>query len=132
MSVRVISLSVSQVFMKMTRDSVKSALALGIEANQILRFLERHAHPEVRTSEGGPVPPNIRDQIILWNRERNRLKWTEAYMHQCVIDGEFDALKQWAVDNKCFAYGSEDSGVVCVNADHEEEFEEFVQTWKPS
>ena len=119
-------------FMKITRDSVKSAFALGIEARQILRFLERHAHPQVRKIEGGPVPSNVRDQIILWNRERNRLKWTEAYLHECVMDGEFDAVKQWAVDNKCFAYGSKDSGVICVNADQQEEVEDFVRNWKAS
>lgn len=36
------------VMMSITRDSVKSAFSLGIQARQILRFLEKHAHPKVR------------------------------------------------------------------------------------
>lgn len=120
----------NMVNMKMTRDSVKSALALGIDAKQILRFLERHAHPQVRKNKGGPVPANIRDQIVLWNRERNRLHWTEVYLYECTVEGEFDAVKQWAVENKCFAYGSEDSGVICVNTNQEEQVQEFSESWK--
>lgn len=120
----------NMVFMKMTRDSVRSALALGIEARQILRFLERHAHPQVRKTEGGPVPSNIRDQIILWNRERNRLKWTDCYLYECSLDGDFDAVKQWAVENKCFAYGSKESGVICVKADFQDQLKQFVQKFR--
>ena len=120
----------NMVFMKLTRDSVKSALALGIEAHQILRFLERHAHPEVRTIDGGPVPSNIRDQIILWNRERNRLKWTEAFLHQCVMEGEFEAFKQWAHDNQCLAYASHETKVILIKAGLQKEAETFLQTWK--
>lgn len=118
------------IFMKITRDSVKSALSLGIEANQILRFLERHAHPQVRNADGGPVPSNIRDQIILWNRERNRLQWTESYLYECVKEGEFGAVKKWAIDNDCFVYASLESGAIFVKIDYEDQVEEFAQTWR--
>jgi len=52
------------VFMNITRDSVKSAFNFGIQARQILRFLEKHTHPKLRTPQNtSPVPPNVVDQI---------------------------------------------------------------------
>lgn len=62
------------VFMSITRDSVKAAFNLGITAQQILRFLEKHAHPQLRQGNGGvggassdsPLPGNVVDQICLW------------------------------------------------------------------
>lgn len=62
------------IFMTITRDSVKGAFNLGIQAQQILRFLEKHAHPKLRQGSGGlgasvsksPLPGNVVDQICLW------------------------------------------------------------------
>jgi transcription initiation factor TFIIH subunit 4 len=45
------------VFMSITRDSVKAAFALGIQARQILRFLQKHIHPRMRMS-ASPIPSN--------------------------------------------------------------------------
>ena len=62
------------IFMTITRDSIKGAFNLGIQAQQILRFLEKHAHPRLRQGSGGlgssvsksPLPGNVVDQICLW------------------------------------------------------------------
>ena len=62
------------IFMTITRDSIKGAFNLGIQAQQILRFLEKHAHPKLRQGSGGlgasvsksPLPGNVVDQICLW------------------------------------------------------------------
>jgi transcription initiation factor TFIIH subunit 4 len=45
------------VFMSITRDSVKAAFGLGIQARQILRFLQKHIHPRMRMS-ASPIPSN--------------------------------------------------------------------------
>ncbi len=64
-----------------TRDSIKSALRLGVKASQILRFLQVHAHPMLRNNNDGDlplVPSNVRDQILLWDRERRRVVMDEV------------------------------------------------------
>jgi hypothetical protein len=64
-----------------TRDSIKSALRLGVTASQILRFLQVHAHPMLRNNNDGDVPlvpANVRDQILLWDRERRRVVMDEV------------------------------------------------------
>lgn len=118
------------VFMLITRDSVKSAFALGIQASQIVRFLEKHAHPKLRMSGTSPVPQNIRDQIWLWDRERRRVLWTEVYTHQCLMAGEFEAVMQYAMDKNVHAWSSKAANQILVDYAQSEKVEGFAQKWR--
>eukprot|EP00602_Paraphysomonas_sp_CaronLab_P000242 CAMPEP_0185032126 /NCGR_PEP_ID=MMETSP1103-20130426/20001_1 /TAXON_ID=36769 /ORGANISM="Paraphysomonas bandaiensis, Strain Caron Lab Isolate" /LENGTH=358 /DNA_ID=CAMNT_0027567903 /DNA_START=342 /DNA_END=1419 /DNA_ORIENTATION=+ len=60
-----------------TRDSVKSALKMGISAKQIIGFLTLHAHPRV-ANKTQIVPENVADQLLLWEAEKHRLHTQEA------------------------------------------------------
>ena len=66
------------VFFHITRDSIRSAFRLGVTADQILRFLHVHAHPMLRSSGQLLVPENVKDQILLWDRERRRVVMDEV------------------------------------------------------
>ncbi|CAN0381675.1 unnamed protein product [Ascophyllum nodosum] len=55
-----------------TRESMRRALATGIKGRQVLDFLKCHAHPVVRR-RSPVVPENIADQVLLWERERDRM-----------------------------------------------------------
>uniref|UniRef100_A0A4Y0BGA4 General transcription factor IIH subunit 4 n=1 Tax=Anopheles funestus TaxID=62324 RepID=A0A4Y0BGA4_ANOFN len=61
----------------LTRDSVRQAFRGGITAEQIISYLEQHAHPTMLTVEQtinskSSLPPTVVDQIKLWENERNR------------------------------------------------------------
>jgi transcription initiation factor TFIIH subunit 4 len=123
------------VFLYITRESVKTAFALGIQARQILRFLEKHAHPKLRTPSGSdfdvahsPIPSNIVDQIWLWDRERTRVTLTEVYEHQCQMEGEFEAVVQYAKHHGAYAWSSDRR--VFVNYAHAERARTFVSKWR--
>jgi transcription initiation factor TFIIH subunit 4 len=119
------------VFLVMTRDSVKSAFALGIQASQILRFLEKHAHPRLRQRGVSPIPENVEDQIWLWDREQSRVTFDEVWMHQCHRKGEFEAVVEKARALKALAWKSEPAkGQVLVRFEHAEEVISFVRTWR--
>jgi hypothetical protein len=47
-----------------------------------------------------------------------------------VKEGEFEAVKMWAIDNDCFVYASLESGAIFVKIDYEDQVEEFVHTWR--
>jgi transcription initiation factor TFIIH subunit 4 len=66
------------IFFHLSRDSVRGAFRLGITADQILRFLHVHAHPMLRLEGRALVPSNVRDQIMLWDRERRRVVMDEV------------------------------------------------------
>jgi hypothetical protein len=90
------------IFLRITRDSVKGAFNLGIQARQILRFLEKNAHPRLRTRNANasagqgmsPIPSNVEDQIWLWDRERSRVSMTEVYQQNCKSDAAFNHILQ--------------------------------------
>ena len=48
-----------------TRESCRQAFRGGITANQIVRFLNMHAHNQSKESAGPPIPPTISDQVGL-------------------------------------------------------------------
>ncbi|RQM29849.1 hypothetical protein B5M09_012279 [Aphanomyces astaci] len=58
----------------LTRESIRSALSNGISAEQIYDFLMQHAHPKM-LGNSPVIPENIADQLYLWQRERNRIKF---------------------------------------------------------
>jgi len=61
----------------LTRTRVADALANGITAGQIIRFLNAHAHPRMR---GGRVPANVADQVALWAAEKERVRTAPAVL----------------------------------------------------
>lgn len=62
-----------------TRDSVRSALANGIKADQIIAYLRVHAHSQMQKAD--PIlPPTVVDQIKLWQIEMDRIKAVEGYL----------------------------------------------------
>jgi len=95
------------VFYRITRESIKAAFKLGIEAAQILRFLRMHAHPRLRTGDQPLVPSNVEDQIWLWDRERHRVKLDEVYSVQCRTIPEYRAVEKFAAAEGAHVWGSE-------------------------
>lgn len=127
------------VFMHMTRDSVKSAFQLGIQAAQILRFLEKHAHPKLRESGNltnlgssvkSPIPANVVDQIWLWDRERSRVTLGEVFQHNCVMSGEFQAVVQYAKDKGAYSWSSENKQMILLKYQHAPRMQKFVRQWR--
>lgn len=120
------------VFMSVTRDSVKSAFAMGIQARQILRFLEKHAHPNLRSTGGGgsSVPTNVVDQIWLWDRERVRVQFTEVYQHQCLMPGEYAAVEEFARDRDGSMWSSERRQQIFLDYGQVENVQTFVRQWR--
>ena len=123
------------VFFRITRDTVKRAFQLGITAGQILIFLKMHAHPHLR--EGGAndtalqlIPSNVEDQIILWDRERRRVKFTQVYKLLCRNKDEFEAFRTYATNRNYFAWGNASNREIMVKMDCAEAFMAFVWSWR--
>ncbi|KAK9793768.1 hypothetical protein WJX73_008837 [Symbiochloris irregularis] len=73
----------------LTRESVIAALAKGLDSEQLLTFLRRHAHP--RALQRSPVVPEVvGDQMRLWQAQTRRLKSDAAQLYQ-----QFGDVKVW-------------------------------------
>ena len=118
------------IFFRITRDSVKSAFKLGIEATQILRWMKMHAHPRLRTGDDQLIPSNVEDQIILWDRERKRVQMQEVYMLQCNGGKEYDAVRQYALDHDAFGWGCANRRQVLIQYEKAELVLSFTRRWR--
>ncbi|KAL6944998.1 hypothetical protein ACO0QE_002441 [Hanseniaspora vineae] len=92
---------------QITRESIRRALKNGITAEQIIAYLESHAHPQMirmaeeqlmKKTELDPntaetlqiLPPTVVDQIKLWQLELDRIIHYDGYLYS-----DFDTLKEY-------------------------------------
>eukprot|EP00921_Rhytidocystis_pertsovi_P003071 GHVQ01005118.1.p1 GENE.GHVQ01005118.1~~GHVQ01005118.1.p1 ORF type:complete len:689 (+),score=60.57 GHVQ01005118.1:272-2338(+) len=68
----------------LTRESVLAAYKTGITAEQIIRFLNTHAHPSLHERRGKDnkpfIPENVIMQLRMWEQERHRMKLQRAFL----------------------------------------------------
>jgi transcription initiation factor TFIIH subunit 4 len=72
---------------KITRESIRRAVALGITSEQIISFLTTHAHPQMRR-DNPILPPTVVDQIRLWQIEGERMKATTGFLFKAFSTAE--------------------------------------------
>ncbi|GAV08055.1 hypothetical protein RvY_17806 [Ramazzottius varieornatus] len=82
----------------LTRESIRNALAKGITADEIIRFLRMHAHPQMR--ESSPIlPSTLTDQIKLWEMERARFEFTDGVLYNQINSvKDYELLRNYAND----------------------------------
>lgn len=83
---------------KMTRESIRRAINMGITGDQIVDFLYTHAHPQMRKMEN-VLPPTVVDQIRLWQIEGERMKSTVGFLFKDFSTAaEYEGPCQYAGD----------------------------------
>ncbi|KAL8944005.1 MAG: hypothetical protein Q9216_000714 [Gyalolechia sp. 2 TL-2023] len=83
---------------KMTRESVRRAISMGITGDQIIDFLYTHAHAQMRKN-ANVLPPTVVDQIRLWQIEGERMKSTVGFLFKDFLSAaEYDGPCQYARD----------------------------------
>lgn len=94
---------------KITRQSIRRAIEMGITADQIVSYLATHAHPQMRkhnvsrsTSNQAGIPPSVLpptvvDQIRLWQLERDRVRATAGFLFKDFVSlAEYEAPCRYA------------------------------------
>ncbi|MCJ1256570.1 RNA polymerase II transcription factor B 52 kDa subunit [Lignoscripta atroalba] len=81
---------------KITRESIRRAVSMGITSDQIISFMSTHAHPQMRKIN--PVlPPTVVDQIRLWQIEGERMKATPGFLFKDFVSAaEFEGPCKYA------------------------------------
>ena len=99
---------------KITRESIRRAVAMGITSDQIISYLTTHAHPQMQSRHGGTiVPPTVVDQIRLWQLEGDRMKATVGFLFKDFNSrDEYEAVGRYA----------EEIGVLVWRSDRERKF----------
>jgi transcription initiation factor TFIIH subunit 4 len=63
---------------QITRARSREAFSRGITSEQIIRFLETHAHSKVHGR--GAIPTNVREQLLLWEKAADRISMSNAVL----------------------------------------------------
>lgn len=118
----------------MTRDSVRQAFRGGITADQIISYLEQHAHANMLLKESTNVnsnsllPPTVVDQIKLWENERNRFTYTEGVAYnQFLSQSDFITLRDYAQSINVLMWQQERTRTMVVTKNGHEDVKKF---WK--
>ncbi|GAA5802413.1 transcription factor TFIIH complex subunit Tfb2 [Helicostylum pulchrum] len=110
-----------------TRDSIRNALIKGITAEQIIYYMQSHAHSQMRKKI--PVLPlTVVDQIRLWEMERNRLKPTPSYLyHEFNVQADFDAAEKYAKDLGVMLWSSSTKRTMVISEAGHDNVKGFVK-----
>lgn len=118
----------------MTRDSVRQAFRGGITADQIISYLEQHAHTNMYHKEYTTInsksllPPTVVDQIKLWENERNRFTFTEGVAYnQFLSQSDFITLRDYAQSINVLMWQQERTRTMVVTKNGHEDVKKF---WK--
>ncbi|KAG7301158.1 hypothetical protein JYU34_014006 [Plutella xylostella] len=123
----------------LTRESVRLALRGGITAQQIIHYLDQHAHPQMLNSETGGIrsssllPPTVVDQIKLWESERNRFTYTEGVVYnQFLSQADFAVLRDYAKSAGVLTWQNERSRTMVVTRAGHDDVKKFWKRYSKS
>jgi transcription initiation factor TFIIH subunit 4 len=111
----------------LTRDKIRESMDKGITADQIIEYLETHAHP-VMKQEQPILPMTVVDQLRLWEMERHRLKVMDGYLYQQFNRlEEYVEVSQYAKDVGCLLWSNEKKRMLVVTAAGHHHVRQFVK-----
>ena len=92
---------------KVTRESIRRAVDMGITSDQIISFLTTHAHPQMKKSV--PIlPVTVVDQIKLWQMEGDRMQATGGFLFKDFLTAaEFEGTCRYAEEIGVLVWKSE-------------------------
>ncbi|PVU86400.1 hypothetical protein BB559_006531 [Furculomyces boomerangus] len=110
-----------------TRDSIRMALQKGITADQIVAYLNTHAHPQIK-DKIPPVPISISDQIRLWEKEKNRINPFPSFMyHEFNRQQDFDIVHRYAEQLGVVLWVNEKIRTMVITQEGHESVKNFVK-----
>jgi len=100
-----------------TRDSIRRALSKGITAEQIITYLNAHAHEQMR--KHSPILPlTVVDQIRLWEIEKNRLRPQASWLYsQFSRPQDFDSTLQYASELGVVLWSNPKRRLIAITAE---------------
>ena len=114
----------------LTRDSVQAALARGVGADDVVGFLQGHAHPQV-AGRVPSVPETVQDQIRLWERETQRVRLRGAYCYSNFEDAAlFERSRAFAQQRGLLLWDSAERRVLVVAAEGHAAVREYIRSLK--
>lgn len=116
----------SMVVGHLTRDAVRRALMNGITADQIIGYLNAHAHPRMKK---GVIPSNVSDEIRLWEAEQDRVQTRPGVLlNEFQSEVNFDQVLEYSNDLGATLWSNPGRRMLVVDSRSYEHVKGFVKT----
>lgn len=116
----------SMVVGHLTRDAVRRALMNGITADQIIGYLNAHAHPRMKK---GVIPANVSDEIRLWEAEQDRVQTRPGVLlSEFQSEVNFDQVLEYSNDLGATLWNNPSRKMLVVDSRSYEHVKRFVKT----
>lgn len=137
-----------------TKDTIQGAYRKGITSDQLIHYLEIHTHPiiVIKNNIGSgssnkdkfqeanasntvinKIPPNICDQLRLWEQDMERLKTIEpaSYLYENFLDQTtFDLFVEETKRINALMYSSQSKRICIVKSAFNAHMKKFIQNIK--
>jgi transcription initiation factor TFIIH subunit 4 len=113
---------------RVTRESIRRAIEHGITSDQIISYLQTHAHSQMRKKM--PIlPPTVVDQIRLWQIENERMKATPGFLFKdFATPAEYDAVVRYADEIGVLVWRSDAKR--CFFVTRHEQLKDYIKSRK--
>lgn len=109
----------------LTRDAVRNALMNGITGDQIIAYLNAHAHPFMKK---GVIPSNVSDEIRLWEAEQERVQMVSGILlSDFNTDASFDHVLSFANDRGAVVWSNLQNRQIFVDPENYDAIKQFVR-----
>lgn len=109
----------------LTRDAVRNALMNGITGDQIIAYLNAHAHPFMKK---GVIPSNVSDEIRLWEAEQERVQMNPGILlSDFNFDSSFERVLSFANDRGAVLWNNPQHRQIFVDVENYEAIKHFVR-----
>lgn len=110
-----------------TRESVRSALINGITAEQIIEYLNQHAHEKTETNFTR-IPETVAAQIRIWESERNRVQFDQGVLYEKFdSDADFELVVEYATEHDYVIWTNAEKRLLFIREDGHELVRRFVK-----
>lgn len=114
----------------LTRETFMEALEMGITAEDVARFLQQHAHPQVARRVPA-VPENVQEQLGLWEDETRRVVSESATCYSNFDDEElFRVSLATAISHETILWSNVQDRLIIIRRSGHEALRNFIIEYK--
>ncbi|KAG1673265.1 hypothetical protein FOA52_002545 [Chlamydomonas sp. UWO 241] len=114
----------------LTRDSVLRAVGSGISADEVVSYLQTHAHPHI-AGRTPVVPEVVMDQVRLWEAETMRVRYAPCFLYEQFETPQlFRNSCEFARNQGHLLWASDDDGMFAARESGHEQIRTYIKALK--
>eukprot|EP01130_Rhizamoeba_saxonica_P015472 TRINITY_DN6949_c0_g1_i3.p1 TRINITY_DN6949_c0_g1~~TRINITY_DN6949_c0_g1_i3.p1 ORF type:complete len:389 (-),score=58.64 TRINITY_DN6949_c0_g1_i3:51-1217(-) len=115
----------NMIICKLTRQSIKNAIQVGLSCNEVIRYLESNLHTTMNSLS--EIYEQVFDQLRLWEKERNRITYESGILYELQSEHIFNLIIECASDLNAILWCNYDKMMLFVKEEAHPKIRTFVR-----